>query len=306
MIALVTSYPRRFSVYLMFNIGKIILKPKVVFIPLVISVFGLVGAYLVSLLPDIGINSFVGKPAVFFSSNLERLTSILPIGFAFAAGMVSAVNPCGFVMLPAYLGLYIGATSFQGNNVKIHKLVTRSIFISCSVSLGFLVLFAIVGFLISIGSRSVISVFPWFGFSIGVMLVLLGAWLFTGKGIYLTGLGKSATKIGNPNNIGFQGFFLFGISYGIVSLSCTLPIFLLVVGTTFASKGIINAGAQFISFALGMGFIITVLTISVAFVNTTIVNFFIKIGQYINFVVAGLVMIAGVYIVFYWLTIGGL
>ena len=29
--------------------------------------------------------------------------------FAFAAGMASAVNPCGFAMLPAYLGLYLGS-----------------------------------------------------------------------------------------------------------------------------------------------------------------------------------------------------
>ena len=28
--------------------------------------------------------------------------------FAFAAGMASAVNPCGFAMLPAYLGMYLG------------------------------------------------------------------------------------------------------------------------------------------------------------------------------------------------------
>ena len=31
--------------------------------------------------------------------------------FALAAGMASAVNPCGFAMLPAYLGLYLGSNS---------------------------------------------------------------------------------------------------------------------------------------------------------------------------------------------------
>src|SRR6056297_3335946 len=38
---------------------------------------------------------------------LDRLAAWLPLGFAFGAGMVSAVNPCGFAMLPAYLGLYL-------------------------------------------------------------------------------------------------------------------------------------------------------------------------------------------------------
>lgn len=30
---------------------------------------------------------------------------------AFAAGMVATLNPCGFAMLPAYLGLFIGGSS---------------------------------------------------------------------------------------------------------------------------------------------------------------------------------------------------
>ncbi len=40
---------------------------------------------------------------------LSGLVAVLPVGYAFGAGMVSAVNPCGFAMLPAYLSLYLGA-----------------------------------------------------------------------------------------------------------------------------------------------------------------------------------------------------
>jgi cytochrome c-type biogenesis protein len=40
---------------------------------------------------------------------LASLGALLPVGFAFGAGMVAAVNPCGFAMLPAYLSLYLGA-----------------------------------------------------------------------------------------------------------------------------------------------------------------------------------------------------
>ena len=42
------------------------------------------------------------------SSFLAQLASGLPFGYAFAAGMVAAVNPCGFALLPGYLGLYLG------------------------------------------------------------------------------------------------------------------------------------------------------------------------------------------------------
>src|SRR5713226_1835702 len=39
---------------------------------------------------------------------LDRVGTGLPFGYAFAAGMVAAVNPCGFALLPAYVGLYLG------------------------------------------------------------------------------------------------------------------------------------------------------------------------------------------------------
>ena len=36
---------------------------------------------------------------------LTELAAVLPFGFAFGVGMVAAVNPCGFAMLPTYLSL---------------------------------------------------------------------------------------------------------------------------------------------------------------------------------------------------------
>src|SRR3990170_297595 len=42
------------------------------------------------------------------SAWLGNVADLLPVGYAFGAGMVSTVNPCGFALLPAYLGLYLG------------------------------------------------------------------------------------------------------------------------------------------------------------------------------------------------------
>ena len=51
-----------------------------------------------------GINLFVetlsGNSGSFFGS----LGIIAPLGFAFGAGVAAAFNPCGFAMLPAYMG----------------------------------------------------------------------------------------------------------------------------------------------------------------------------------------------------------
>ena len=36
------------------------------------------------------------------------------LGLAFAAGLVAALNPCGFAMLPAYLALVVRGTNGAG------------------------------------------------------------------------------------------------------------------------------------------------------------------------------------------------
>ncbi len=48
-----------------------------------------------------GVNGFVESLSGGSSSVLGDLGLLAPLGFAFAAGMASAVNPCGFAMLPA-------------------------------------------------------------------------------------------------------------------------------------------------------------------------------------------------------------
>ena len=42
----------------------------------------------------------------------------IPIAFAFSAGVVAAFNPCGVVMLPAYIGYKLGAVSETDNPLK--------------------------------------------------------------------------------------------------------------------------------------------------------------------------------------------
>ena len=42
---------------------------------------------------------------------LQGAERALPLGYPFVIGMASAVNPCGFALLPTYLGLYLGTSA---------------------------------------------------------------------------------------------------------------------------------------------------------------------------------------------------
>jgi cytochrome c biogenesis protein CcdA len=102
------------------------------------------------------------------------------------------------------------------------------------------------------------------------------------------------------------GYFVFGLSYGTASLSCTLPIFLAVVGTSFAVSSIAASFGQFVLYAAGMGFVIMGLTLGMAIFKGAMSSGVRKAMPYIQPIGTWLMIVAGTYIVFYWLTLGEL
>jgi cytochrome c biogenesis protein CcdA len=169
------------------------------------------------------------------------------------------------------------------------------------------VLFGVAGVIIGIGARSVVGdVLPWLGLVIGVLLAIVGAWVVGGGKLYTAFAQQAATRIGDPGKNNVSGYFLFGVSYGVASLSCTLPIFLAVVGTTFAVSSILTSLSQFVLYALGMGLIIVALTLGMAIFQSAMVRLLRRALPYIQPVGAWLMVVAGAYITFYWLSLGGL
>jgi len=248
---------------------------------------------------------------------LGDLASLIPVGYPFAAGMISAVNPCGFAMLPAYLGLFLGRQELSPASVSTVGIFTpwsaavpaqiiRAIWVAAAVTVGFVLLFSSVGALISLGGQLIIPLVPWIAVGIGVGLVLLGLAMFRGYHVSANFSARLASQIGNRTLIGPAGFFLFGISYGLASLSCTLPIFLTVVGGSLAAGGFTKAVSQFLSYSLGMGLIILFLSLGLALLKSGLVGFFRQVIPYVERISAALLILAGSYIIYYWLFKGGL
>ena len=253
-----------------------------------------------------GVNLFVESLSGNSASFLSGLGVVAPLGFAFGAGVAAAFNPCGFAMLPAYMGLYLGVGANEEKASFLSQL-GRALLVGVSVTAGFVLLFAIAGSIIGLGARSVVgSILPWLGLGIGILLVLAGAWLLRGGEIYTALAQQAATRLGNPGSSNIRGYFLFGLSYGVASLSCTLPIFLAVIGSSFAASDIVTSFSQFVLYALGMGVVILALTLSMALFKGAMLGGMRKVMPYVHPIGTWLMIIAGTYIVFYWLTLGGL
>ena len=231
---------------------------------------------------------------------LSGLVAVLPVGYAFGAGMVAAVNPCGFAMLPAYLSLYLGAEEDDFAKRSSVARMLRALLVGATVSSGFILLFGLAGIVISAGGNALLGAMPWVGILIGGALVPLGLWVLVGRGVYLGGFERFASRIGDPSAVSVRGLFLFGLAYGAASLGCTLPVFLVVVGSGIAAGGFLAGAGQFLGYGLGMASVLVALTLALAFFKQGLVARIRKAVPYVRLASAVLLVLAGVYTILYW------
>jgi cytochrome c biogenesis protein CcdA len=223
-----------------------------------------------------------------------------PLSFAFSAGMLATVNPCGFVMLPAFVSYQLGAGDAAFSNEPLSWRLARALGVATVVTAGFLVVFAATGGEFAVGGRALMRLVPWAALLIGVVLIGVGVAGFFGKTILLRLPNLAPTK----PEAGLLPMFLFGIGYAIASLSCTLPIFLVVVGGALTTGGMVGAFALFLAYGLGMGAVLALVAIATALLKSAVVQWLTAVTPYVERFGAVLLIAAGLYLVFYQLSSG--
>ena len=233
---------------------------------------------------------------------LQGVAVTLPVGYAFGAGMVAAVNPCGFALLPAYLGLYLGT---EDTRVGL-RAIPRALAVSAMVTLSFVLLFGAVGLLLSAATSALAVSFPWAGLAVGVLLVFVAGRLLAGGSLYGRLGNQLADRMGGTaRRGGTWGYAAFGLAYGLTSLGCTLPVFLTVVGTTLVVHGFLAGVLEFLLYSLGMGFVLGVLTVVAAAFKRGALAPIGAFTRYAGPASASLLLVTGAYVVYYSLTLGG-
>ncbi len=183
------------------------------------------------------------------------------VSFAFVAGTVATVNPCGFALLPAYLARRVGVEDGARPSADA---VSRALLVGGVTTAGFMLVFGTIGTAIGLGARELTRALPWAGLAIGVALVLAGAAVLVGGDLRLRLPQLPARRAGG----GLRGDVLFGIGYGTASLSCTLPIFLAATGSAVTGS-LAGSALSFLAYAAGMGTILTALAIAAALSPTS-------------------------------------
>ncbi|MEX0825451.1 MAG: cytochrome c biogenesis CcdA family protein [Acidimicrobiia bacterium] len=212
------------------------------------------------------------------------------IATAFAAGVISTVNPCGFAMLPAYVGLFLGRDSEHPGRIFT---------VAASVSAGFVAVFLLVGTLVTLGVRAVVAWIPWVTLLIGGGLIVVGVALLAGRNVLAALVpGVRGTRDRTP-----AGMFGFGASYGVASLSCTLPIFLSLIAGALTGDGLGGGLLTFGAYALGMTLSVTTITVAIGLGQDRVVAGMRRLSPHIHTIAGWLVLSAGAFMVWYWATV---
>lgn len=223
--------------------------------------------------------------------NLSQLNLV----FAFTAGMFATVNPCAWAMLPAFISYYLGSGEEGYETEPLSSRALEGIKLGLLITAGFLLIFGGMAVIISAGLRIVIQYMPLLSLIIGVLLVLVGIWLLSGKSLPIH-IPQPNIDVSAHNS---RSVFMYGLAYGFASLSCTLPIFLAVVGASLTTAGIAGMSVMFTAYGLGMAVVLMSVAIGAALFKGIVAQWFRNVLPYVHTVGAVMLIIAGVYLVWY-------
>lgn len=218
----------------------------------------------------------------------------IDLTFAFTAGMLATINPCGWAMLPAFVAYYLGVDEADYVERLWVARLSRSLLVGLLVTTGFMLVFTVMGAVITFGLRLIVRYLPLGAIFVGSILLLLGGWLFFGGHLPLSLPAFSPQRARNP-----KATFLFGIAYGLVSLSCTLPVFLVVVGISLPQANWVRIAVMFLTYGAGMAAVLMFLAASTALFKGGLAHRARPLLPYVHRLGALLLMAAGIYLLWY-------
>ena len=212
--------------------------------------------------------------------------------YSLLLGMLAAVNPCGFVLLPAYLVSYLSVDDSSGPALRVR----RSLVVGSSVSVGFLAVFIVVGAVSRLFTGWLATNAKYAALVIGLGLMVVGVRMLSGwrPKLWVPSLSGSARGASTRNMV------LFGVVYAVASIGCTIGLLTTAILGSFSRDGALSGVISVGLYGLGMGLFVVALTTSLAFAKNALVRGGRGVMKVMDRVSSVLVLLTGVYLTWYW------
>lgn len=214
--------------------------------------------------------------------------------YSFILGVMAAVNPCGFVLLPTYLLYYLGTELNRGQETPAAT-VRRGLTVGIAVSSGFIGLFIVVGVISRAFTTVIRDNAKYAALVIGIALVAMGIAMFRGWKPPI-----SQPHVAMQKQRTWRNMFLFGIVYAIASIGCTIGLLVSVILGSVGRHGFISGVISIALYGLGMGLLVTSLTVALAFARFGFVSNLKKSFPVFDKISAIAVVLTGLYLTWYW------
>jgi cytochrome c biogenesis protein CcdA len=215
--------------------------------------------------------------------------------YSFILGIMAAVNPCGFVLLPTYLVYYLGTELNREDENKTTTL-RRGLSVGTAVSSGFIGLFLVVGIISRAFTTVIRDNAKYAALVIGIGLVAMGIAMLFGWKLPIAQPDVSVQRKRTTWNM-----FLFGIVYAIASIGCTIGLLISVILGSINRHGFVSGVISIVLYGLGMGLLVTSLTVALAFARVGLVSTIKKSFKWFDKITAVFVVLTGLYLSWYWL-----
>jgi cytochrome c biogenesis protein CcdA len=213
--------------------------------------------------------------------------------YSFILGVLAAVNPCGFVLLPTYLVFFLGTR--EETELATSERMRRALVVSSGISIGFLTIFFVIGVISRLFTQWIELNAKYASLAIGIVLVIGGARMLSGWTPKF-----AMPQIGGVQTKTFRATVIYGVAYAVASIGCTIGFLTTAVFGSIALHGFISGVFSILLYGLGMAMLVTALTVSLAFAKTGIVTVIKNRLHIIQRLGAILVTLTGIYLVFYW------
>lgn len=213
------------------------------------------------------------------------------LSLAIVAGVLATFNPCGFALLPAYMGMIAAAN--EGRS-KSQALVGGLRFAS-GMTVGFVLLFGAFGLVFAPFASALSRYLSIVTIIVGISIAALGVWLLLGRKL---GKGAGLIKGWSPGE-SWASQVGYGLTFATVSLSCTLGPFLAVTGVSIRSSDFFGIVLTFVAFALGMGAAVGVIAVATALTGSQVSVWIRSKSDAISRITGSLVIFAGFYVAWF-------
>ena len=212
---------------------------------------------------------------------------------SFGRGLLAAVNPCGFVLLPTYLMYFLGVSGRPGTQ---RATVRRALLVSAALSAGFMTVFVIVGGISRLFTNWLNQNAKYVGLLIGLALVILGIAMLFG---YRLPFSTPKLETGKRDQT-IASMYVFGLAYAIASIGCTIGPFSATVLGTIDTDGFVQGIVAIVLYGVAMSLLITTLTVTLALAQGGLLKSLRSGMKYVETASAIVMILSGLYLSWYW------